>query len=115
MAPIPCSNIPFPRNPHFYGREVELEKIPYRLGSQTRPAEISHPVKDRDGVTLSCWKVADRLILCPRAATESGPGRILINKETLLTLSQGSTEIAILLNLKEAITNRGHKQNRKFG
>lgn len=108
VMPVQCSNIPFPRNPHFYGREEELGKIRSCLDH-----DLSHPKYSALSI-VGMGGVGKSQIALSYAyeQLEKGVQAVFwINSESVFTISQGFTEIAGLLGLEGAIANGGHDQN----
>ncbi len=108
-GPFPCSNIPFARNTHFYGREEELNEIRKHLDHNTATVSFrSFALYGTGGIgktqTALCYAYKQK---------DAGTEAILwFNCETGLSLSRSFADAAALLQLEGASEDETSEQNK---
>lgn len=106
---FPCSNIPFPRNPHFFGREPEIERIRSILDHDSdHPSYKALTIIGMGGIGKS--QIA--LSYAYERLEKNMPAVFWVDSENTVTLSQSYAEIARILHLRGAVASGGYDVNR---
>jgi NB-ARC domain len=108
-APTHCDNIPFPKNPHFSGREDILSELHRRLDSEENARYMK---------SLALWgmggigKTQIALEYAYQRIEQGARAVFWAKSDTSLDLAHAFTDIGTTLGLKEISDTSDHEQNR---
>lgn len=106
---LPCFIMPFPRNPAFYGREMELQTIKAALHQD--PTNLQYKILALIGMG-GVGKTQTALSYAYDRADHGVKAIFWVNSETALTIAESYTEIAKRLHLEGAAADGAHLKNR---
>lgn len=106
---LPCNNIPFPKNPHFFGRQAELNLVRETLDHNAEVPKFESLVLCGMG---GIGKTQITLAYAHERVSKGIPAVFWVNSETAIDMAQSFTLIATSLNLKGAAAEGGHELNR---
>jgi Cdc6-like AAA superfamily ATPase len=98
--------LPFSRNPRFYGRAVELEKIEKHLSPKDDQSLRTYTIYGRRGVGKTEIALQFACMNQPRF-----DAIFWINCETSVSIRQSFTNVAVALNLPAADRHGHHEEN----
>lgn len=106
---FPCSNIPFSRNPKFFGREMELRAITKHLNTTVITGSFrSFALYGTGGI----GKTQTALAYAYEQKDNGTQAVLWFNCETGLSLARSFTDIASLLQLEGASEDEASEQNK---
>ena len=105
---FPCHNIPFPSNPHFFGREKELRAIQAHLGEGILSGFQSFALFGTEGI----GKTQTALSYAHGKANGGTDAVLWLNCETSLSISRSFYEVATMLQLEGLTQDENSDQNR---
>ncbi|KAM0801935.1 hypothetical protein BDR22DRAFT_146042 [Usnea florida] len=104
-----CTNVPWPKDPNFYGRETILAELHQKLDHQpTNPELRSWALWGLAGI----GKTQIALTYAYERLAEGVPAVFWIKGDTALNIDTSFTEIALKLGLEGAVENGDHEHNR---
>lgn len=105
---FPCHNVPFPSNPHFYGRERELRAIREHLDQEPASGFRSFALFGTGGI----GKTQTALAYAHEKINGGVDAVLWLNCETSLSLARSFYEIAAMLQLEGLAEDENSDQNR---
>lgn len=104
-----CNNIPWPKDPNFFGRELVLAEMHQRLDHQSPKAEFrSWALWGMAGI----GKTQIALTYAHERLAEGVPVVLWIKGDTALNIDTSFTDTALKLDLEGAVENGDHEHNR---